>query len=307
MSSGGNKESMNDLPSKFGFVIVLLNQILAQEAEIPINILTNNYVREVRDHHLVIIQKFMRGYAVCSALRDYRLALQEQVLLTKKSGSSSSENTFARATNQNDILHEMLAHKLEEDKEQIVKDYKGKHPDTDRIEMVKSKRDLGFDGQKLKGKASDTKKSSREGNRVKIKGTKNAKSITSFEKVEEEEDKSKRNELINKSLRLLKKKRPFSAKVKNQGLEKQPEDVESTEKLAQIMDTLKTFKAQRNLKKIKTEVEIKPSINKPPISGRSNRNDKFNPYQKSSDSLSEKLSQVSPSATSNFGMTLNSV
>lgn len=298
--SGGNRKSMNDIHSKYEASTSGVNSNIGPESEIPINILTNNFVRDIKDHHVVLIQKFMRGYAVYSALRDYRLAMQEQALLTKKSGSSSSENTFARATNQNDILHEMLVHKAEEDKEQIVNDYKGKHPDG-RIEIVKGKKDLQPSDKKVKEQPRVMKKPSREGNRIKIKDNKQSKSVTSFEKADDEEEKSKRSELINKSLRLLKKKRPFSAKVNNQNLEKQPEDVESTEKLAQIMNTLKTFKAQRNLKKVKTETEIKPTVNKPPIGGRSNRNEKNNPYQKSTDSLSEKMSQISPSATSNFG------
>jgi len=87
---------------------------IAIDPEIRVNILTNEYLKADLEHKLIIIQKFLKGYKGWNTGRR----MKEEAEKSQKI-SSSSENTLARATNQQELLKMMAVEKAEIDQENI--------------------------------------------------------------------------------------------------------------------------------------------------------------------------------------------
>ena len=263
------------------------------DPEIPINVLTNNFVKQDHDAKINIIQKYMKGYKVYNDINKQLVQLRDT---NSRNGSgSSSNNTFARATNQTDILISMNIAKEKTVKELDTGD--NKYEEQKHIEMVtRNYNPQHEDKQRVENKLKIIEKKKRHhANDI------HSKSIASFEKEANHQNKEKMREIITKSLKLLKKKRPTSAKEQSAGEDK-GEVKHAKEKFVKILDKLKGFKTKRQFKSPHVEEAVNANANKPPISDRSKRNERSITNKKSTDSMSERLSQVSPTIANSLGM-----
>lgn len=184
------------------------------EPEIPVNIITNQYYKHDREQKLGIIQKYMRGYKVYMDIAERRARFVKTKTEDRKGGSSSS-GSLERATNQCEVLREMSVNKEEEQNELLEQFNKPQSENLlkEKIEMVpqrKQKRYYEEDRQDVK-KLKDNLKDRNTHRKLKDQFSK---SVSSFDK-DKNDSKTIKNDIISKSLKLLKKKRPFSAKVKD--------------------------------------------------------------------------------------------
>jgi hypothetical protein len=246
--------------------------------DIP-KVLTNQYFRHDLDVNLTLIQKYIRAYLVYTKIQNKleyeRKKSTEQD--NKDSSSSintsermSSDNTLARATNQVELL-KMLVPKVEKDIDDIFQN-------SPKVLKSRANSDL---------------------RRHKADKNINSKSITSFDKIAD--DKTNMKDMINKSLKLL-KKRPFSAKLKGTKDDNSNEK-DTKEKFGRIIEKLKEFKTHRNIPKEKLIPDVKEDSRKPPINNKPKRSNERMPMQPSTESISA-ISQMSPGADKNLG-TLN--
>jgi hypothetical protein len=125
--------------------------------------------------------------------------------------------------------------------------------------------------------------------------------VVSLETPANEDEKSTRKEIISRSLKLLKKKRPTSAKILDKNDQEMGDELESKKKFMNAMEKLKSFKPQRISKKAKAELEVNRNIEKPPIDCTRNKINKVPSIQKSLESMSDRIGQMSPSMTGGIG------
>lgn len=236
------------------------------------NIFTNNYLQniELQQTHLVTIQKYMRGYKVYKDIDERRANFKS---IKSLKSSSSDEDTLARATNQNDILSSMQPKKPS--KEILPEEIKDINKA--QLEII----------QKVH-KAKVHRKKAENDNLQ-------SKSITSFEKLSTNENKRMMKDTISLSLKLLKKKRPFSAKNKETEEEVHQE---TSQEFKLLKEKLKSFKP--SVKKTKADIDAQFNVGKPPISDRSKRNNTGVSKQSSVDSGSERISNISPTTKSKY-------
>lgn len=195
-----------------------------------------------------------------------------------KNNTVESMNTFARATNQNDIMEYMV-----------------KKPE-DGSSQESDERIIKAEDIKINNLVNEKGKQ-----RQKVEEGKQSKSVIGFETPINKEDKESRNEIISKSLRLLKKKRPTSAKNLDKNAQETNNEQEKEEKFMQIMDKLKNFKSQRSAKKVRPEPDVNKNADKPPIDSTRNKLDRNPSIQKSLESMSDRIGQMSPSLAGEIG------
>lgn len=208
-----------------------------------------------------LIQSQWRAYKQRAKLAEVASRAQQQ-LSKKNSKETSSSNTLERATNQNDILKEMMIAK-EEDKEDVIHGYNSSYPKStaDRIEMIQNSWRAAHDGDE---RAPNERNHSHSNNLA-------SKSVSNIEK-DLDEDKSKKHELIAKSLRLLKKKRPNSAKVLGEKSSKESSANEA-EMVNELISKLKTIRTDKTTKTGRKDESTKNNT-KPPFMPKTQRSDK---------------------------------
>ena len=193
----------------------------------------------------------MRGY------KAYKVVCEQKsravVVKSQNSKDSLSSNTLERATNQNDLLHLMGINK-EESKEDLLKNYNVELPtnEKDKIELIAKPKNKNHIHSKSNNRNKDCLDHISK----------------SFSKIEPDLDKDnsklKQNGTINKSLRLLKKKRPNSAKTNNEGETKDGENINHVEEIKEIMSKLRLLKCKRSSSSSKKNLDQNLVSNKPP-------------------------------------------
>jgi hypothetical protein len=254
-----------------------------------------------QDQELEIIQKYMRGYQVYMQFKKKLISFKQLNIVRMNSESTITENTFARATNQKDIISGMRG--IQSDKEinkLKERDRNLKHP------VEEEKAEASHESAHTDSTLERQRESKKLIPNPKHVQNKHSKSTTSFENVQEKDksEKSFLKEMSKKSLKLLNKKRPNSAKSKNCNEDVTSEKEENKEKFMQIMEKLRNFKPQRTTaKNSETGNNVHQNTDKPPLNDSSRRNENLIKGQKTSGSatMSERFSQVSPSASSIVG------
>jgi len=125
--------------------------------------------------------------------------------------------------------------------------------------------------------------------------SKNSKIGNSFEKVNNK-TKQDMKETIAKSLKLLNKKRPYSAKIKNQNEKSEGEN--TSENFKRILKTLKSYKYKKVEKK-NGDLNIQ-NLGKPPSGPRKRIKNRVS--HDTLDSMSGRFSQISPIGNQDEGI-----
>ena len=193
--------------------------------------------------------------------------------------NSSSSNTLERATNQQDILKEMIDDKEDQESHksaiasQIVPEIPKEEIKIDnkpKLQLLKRKRIKNSHKNDVCSKSVSN---------IELSKDTGAKNIKKFD-------------VSQIQLKPKIKKRPNSAKSSGKSGKDAKSDADTNKKLHEIFEKFKKFHENKSGKKSE---DLKTQSLKPPISHRSVRNDKKDISHKSSESLSEKFSQLSPS------------
>ena len=229
-----------------------------------------------RNHQVLRLssQSFRSTWEGINVLKKLASWNREQMNLNQNnSKDTSSSNTLERATNQNDLLNLMCIKKEENKEDLIIDDNEQSDKDCQKETIKPLKYEIS--NTKIIKPSIKKKEEKRQRNSL-IQNDYISKSYSNIEKdLKIGHSKLNQNEIINKSLKLLKKKRPNSAKTKNINVIKEENKVNHLEEIKEIMSKVKLLKSKKGVDSTNINTDQNALVSKPPPLPKSQRSEYF--------------------------------
>ena len=228
-----------------------------------------------RNHQVLRLssQSFRSTWEGINVLKKLASWNREQMNLNQNnSKDTSSSNTLERATNQNDLLNLMCIKKEENKEDLIIDDIQQSSKDWQKETIKPLKYEIS--NTKIIKPSIKKREEKRQRNSL-IQNDHISKSYSNIEKdLKIGHSKLNQNEIINKSLKLL-KKRPNSAKTKNINVVKEENKVNHLEEIKEIMSKVKLLKSKKGVDSTNIITDQNALVSKPPPLPKSQRSEYF--------------------------------